>query len=59
LPSESPALHAANCRHEGCEWSTMATSMIGLYGDLEDHMKDEHDYTESEWREARRRLEEA
>jgi hypothetical protein len=37
----------------------MATSMIGLYGDLEEHMKEEHDYTESEWREARRRLEEA
>lgn len=37
----------------------MRSSMIDVYGDLEDHLKDEHDYSEAEWRDARRRLGEA
>jgi predicted small metal-binding protein len=54
--TDSPALHAANCGLEGCDWSTMRASLVAVYGDLEDHLKDVHDYTEREWRDARDRL---
>lgn len=57
VSEKPPALHAVNCRIADCEWGAIRSSMIGLYGDLEDHLKDEHGYTEAEWRDTRRRLE--
>jgi hypothetical protein len=30
--------------------------MIEIYGDLEDHLKDDHGYSEDEWRETRNEL---
>lgn len=53
---DPPSFHAANCKVDECEWSTLRSSMVSLYGDLEDHLKDTHDYTEQEWRDARERL---
>jgi len=35
----------------------MRTSMLAIYGDLEDHLKDEHGVDEDEWRRIRGRLE--
>lgn len=57
MSDDPPSFHAANCRLDGCDWTTMRTSMIAIYGDLEDHMKDDHGYSEAEWRDARQRLE--
>lgn len=53
----SVSFHAANCKRDGCDWSTMRNSMLRIYGDLEDHMKDEHGLSEEEWRDLRGRLE--
>jgi len=57
--TEAPSIHAVNCKVNDCTWSSLGTSMIRLYGDLEDHLKDEHEYSDQEWREARERLEQA
>ena len=57
MPSKPPSFHAANCKLDDCEWSTLRTSMLAIYGDLEDHMRDEHAYSDEEWRDLRRRLE--
>lgn len=60
MPSDDPpAFHAANCSLSGCDWSTLRSSLVAVYADLEDHLKGEHDYTEAEWRDARRRLAQA
>jgi len=56
MTEDSPSLHAAECRHEGCEWNTMAFSLIELYGELEDHLKAEHDYSQDDWQNAREKL---
>jgi len=56
MTEESPAMHMANCKKDDCSWSTVAFEMIELYGNLEDHLKDEHGYTEQEWRETREDL---
>jgi hypothetical protein len=55
--SESPSFHAASCRVGGCDWSTLRSSMLALYGDPQDHLKCEHDYSDAEWQDTRRRLE--
>jgi len=56
MTEEAPAMHAANCKVDDCSWSTVAFDMITLYGDLEDHLKDEHDYSEEDWRDTREEL---
>lgn len=50
-------LHAANCRLDDCEWGMIRSSMPAIYGELEAHLKDEHGYTDAEWQESRRELE--
>ena len=56
MATEPPSFHAANCRLDDCEWSTLRSSMIQIYADLEDHLKQEHGYTEEQWRESRSEL---
>jgi len=53
-----PSFHAVSCRRDECDWSKLGTSMVGLYADLEQHLKREHGYTDAEWYDALRRLEE-
>lgn len=55
--SKTTALHTGNCNLENCDWGTIRSSMVAVYRDLEDHLKDEHGYSEGEWRDARQRLE--
>lgn len=59
MTDKPSAFHSANCRVDDCDWGTLRTSMIGIFGDLEDHLKDDHGYTDAEWRESRNELESA
>jgi hypothetical protein len=52
--SSSPSLDMARCKIEGCEWSTLTST--GVHDELREHLQDEHDYTDEEWREARSEL---
>ena len=56
MSDSAPALHAAKCSKDGCEWNTVAFDMIEIYGQLEDHLKEEHGYSQEQWRETREEL---
>jgi len=56
MTDDTPALHAANCRADECDWGTLAFDMATLYADLGDHMMKEHDYTAEEWHESLRSI---
>jgi predicted small metal-binding protein len=53
---DPPSFHAANCKRDGCDFSTLRSSMVQIYGDLEDHLKDEHGVDDEEWRDIREGL---
>lgn len=59
MSDDPPSFHAIKCKLDGCEWSSLRSSWIRLYADMEEHMKEEHGYSESEWEDARSRLQEA
>lgn len=52
--SDAPSFDLARCRVDGCDWSTLTS--VGVYDALREHLQQEHDYSDQEWREARTRL---
>ena len=49
MSDNTPSLHAANCRVEGCEWGTIGFDMPTLYADLGEHLMDVHNYSTDDW----------
>jgi hypothetical protein len=55
--SDSPSFDMARCKIDDCEWSTLTST--GVYDALREHLQEEHDYSDEEWREKRTELMEA
>lgn len=52
--SDGPSFDVARCRLEDCDWSVLTSA--GVYDELRQHLQDEHDYSDEEWAETRKRL---